>query len=246
MRIEATVFREYRGNLNLFGRSMKDNKIIQDDKGIREDVYDYINISRSKAVECVKTISGEILKKYPKIEWIGGEKRITVDRFWNLYPDMLEKHQRYIEEKTRKDESEYGPKQMKIKSDILSKTKIGPDELRDLIYELEDDFGYELKIMNSEVSDGIMTIVTNTDPVNTQKFNNRNIIPDGIYYLISVSSDAANRLNYSDSDKTDQYFRNNRRIRSRFDYLGRVSDVFSGIVVPYSIGGGFCFILRQK
>jgi len=242
-RIGATIFREYRGNLNLFGRSMKDNKIVQDDKGIREDVYDYINISRSKAVECVKTISDEILKKYPKID----RKRITPSHLSNLYDGLYQKHRRDLAEKRRKDESEYGPKQMKIKSDILSKTKIGPDELGDMIYELEDDFGYELKILNSEVSDGIMDIVTKTDnPVNVQKFNNRNCIPDGIYYLVSVSS--TDRLSDSDSDKTNQYFKNNRRIRSHFDYLGRASDVFKDFIVPYSIESekSFYFILRQK
>lgn len=226
-RIEVSMFIPYKGNLLLIGRDMKDNSIIQSDNGLKGDYYDYINISKSKAEGVINFIRSEINRNFPKLK----DKDITLNNVFDNYPNIKDNVNKELKLKRENDKSEYYKKQKDIRNNVISKSKNNLDEIMDMMYDLEDYDNLLPKIYISDVDDGIMTILSD-DGTNTSKFNTNGRLPDGVYYIVKLdfkNTELDKGIEYyvELSNKIQTYLSKNRRIRSKFDYIGKCYNIFA-------------------
>jgi hypothetical protein len=270
-RLSVTRFVPYRGDLLLVGRrSDKLGQTVVSDDGLNpDDHYSYINISQSKAKKIIEDILGQIEKDYPVLK---GRNNIHYTVYAAECPDLRSRYKKEFEEKKRSDEENYKRESERIKKEILDKSKVSDEDLRDMVYDLEDEHSFlDMKILKGivENKDGpfklIFTNLTREAPmapsppmVGSFYQSKRTRMEPGIYYVLKFDMIEGRFSLGGVSNEIEKYLKTNRRVSSRFEYVGKadpdlnpygysVSSVAPG--VSYDKVWMRCsltFILRQK
>jgi hypothetical protein len=270
-RLSVTRFVPYRGDLLLVGRrSDKLGQTVVSDDGLNpDDHYSYINISQSKAKKIIEDILGQIEKDYPVLK---GRNNIHYTVYAAECPDLRSRYKKEFEEKKRSDEENYKRESERIKKEILDKSKVSDEDLRDMVYDLEDEHSFlDMKILKGivENKDGpfklIFTNLTREAPmapsppmVGSFYQSKRTRMEPGIYYVLKFNMIEGRFSLGGVSNEIEKYLKTNRRVSSRFEYVGKadpdlnpygysVSSVAPG--VSYDKVWMRCsltFILRQK
>jgi hypothetical protein len=263
-RLSVTRFVPYRGDLLLVGRrSDKLGQTVVSDDGLNpDDHYSYINISQSKAKKIIEDILGQIEKDYPVLK---GRNNIHYTVYAAECPDLRSRYKKESEEKKRSDEENYKRESERIKKEILDKSKVSDEDLRDMVYDLEDEHSFlDMKILKGivENKDGpfklIFTNLTREPMVGSFYQSKRTRMEPGIYYVLKFDMIEGRFSLGGVSNEIEKYLKTNRRVSSRFEYVGKadpdlnpygysVSSVAPG--VSYDKVWMRCsltFILRQK
>jgi hypothetical protein len=227
-RLEVTRFEPYRGDLLLVGRRLSDNQSAVSDDGLNSrEHYSYINISQSKAKKIIEDMLGQIEKDYPVLK---GKKYINYSVYAAECPDLRSRYKKESEEKKRSDEENYKRESERIKKEILDKSKVSDEDLRDMVYDLEDEYSFlDMKILKGivENKDGpfnlIFTNLTREPMVGSFYQSKRTRMEPGIYYVLKFDMIEGRFSLGGVSNEIEKYLKTNRRVSSRFEYVGKAN-----------------------
>ena len=279
-RLSVTRFVPYRGDLLLVGRrSDKLGQTVVSDDGLNpDDHYSYINISQSKAKKIIEDILGQIEKDYPVLK---GRSNIHYTVYAAECPDLRSRYKKESEEKKRSDagdvrhlEEKYRMENDRIRKEILDKSRVSDEDLRDMVYDLEDEHSFlDMKIRKGivENKDGPFKVIF-TDLIGMRAYlvnarepmvgsfyqSKKTGMEPGIYYVLKFDMIEGRFSLGGVSNEIEKYLKTNRRVSSRFEYVGKadpdlnpyghsISSVAPG--VSYDKVWMRCsltFILRQK
>jgi hypothetical protein len=264
-RLSVTRFVPYRGDLLLVGRrSDKLGQTVVSDDGLNpDDHYSYINISQSKAKKIIEDILGQIEKDYPVLK---GRNNIHYTVYAAECPDLRSRYKKESEEKKRSDEENYKRESERIKKEILDKSKVSDEDLRDMVYDLEDEYSFlDMKILKGivENKDFPFKVIYNLLSSNQQMVGSfygikKSKMEPGIYYVLKFDMIEGGFSLGGVSNEIEKYLKTNRRVSSLFEYIGKadpdlkphhlsISSVAPG--VNYDKEWHRCsltFILKQK
>lgn len=137
----------------LFGRTMDKNMtLIINDNGIKEAVYNYINISQSQVDNLIKFFEKEYIKKYPQLKnnkYFNYQEIFKVDK--ELKDNLFKEHSKIRAEKERK----YNEMQSKYISLIDENAYYSEEDIKDHFIELSD-FINEKNLTDIAVKIGII------------------------------------------------------------------------------------------
>lgn len=213
-RIEASVFIPYKGNLPLFGRDMKTNDLIIDDNGIEDNVYDYINISQSDAINLMEFFKKEYINKYPEMKNEKVFNYMTIFKYdKELYKKIQQKDkdEREIYEKNRKERET-------IADSIIDKSSISTEDIEDLILELDDEMDFNVSISPAAYVDGRLYMKRKMGRAQiyfTYKCDGLN--SDSTYWVLYFNEHEDEKFDIS---KVQDFFSKSTRINKMFNIIG--------------------------
>jgi hypothetical protein len=263
-RLEVTRFEPYRGDLLLVGRRLSDNQSAVSDDGLNSgEHYSYINISQSKAKKIIEDMLGQIEKDYPVLK---GKKNINYSVYAAECPDLKSRYSKDVVSKKKTDEENYRRENERIKKEILDNGEVSDEDLRDMVYDLEDEYSFlDMKILKGivEKENGPFKVIYNLVSSNQQMVGDfygikKSRMVPGIYYVLKFDMIEGGFSLGGVSNEIEKYLKTNRRVSSLFEYIGKadpdlkphhlsISSVAPG--VNYDKEWHRCsltFILKQK
>jgi hypothetical protein len=188
-RIFVNTFIPYKGELPLFGREMGTNKTIVDESGIKEDVYDYLNISEGPVKKLINFFKSKFHEKYPQLRTSGNLSYLTVLPIDN---ELRESREKVHKEEREKEEKEFLKRKDEATKMLSDNIQYSSEEIEDYFIELIDE-GRKIDIIPIYVKDGIIYYQKNYSSLGITSVNQIKLdeideeLKDGnIYYAISI------------------------------------------------------------
>jgi hypothetical protein len=160
----------------LVGRDMKTNEVIYDENGIKEDVYDYINISQAQVDKLISFFKSEYIKKYPEMsvfKAFNSHRVLEIDQNLRNLLINRSKESRNKHEQNRKE------LENKFLEYVDVYAKFTQEDIQDYFIDLIDYL--QDTILNENPYIGIGTIIDNKFVYNCKKLNSTTL-KDGLFY----------------------------------------------------------------
>lgn len=220
-RIEATIYKPYKGDLKLFGRQINTNELIIDENGTSRDTYSYINISPKKINEIIKFFKSKFIEKYPTLHnhtQFSYSTLFSIDK--KLVSDLEEKRR----QKQEKDKADQIIFNKKILSIIEEKSILTIDDVEDIFLEKTDQLRCELIVKRGYFCDnGFFTHTVFDERDYCEKINTEYVVDDDlkklkkdkIYYILQFDENIGN----FDGVVIKDFIDNSTRVKGYFNLI---------------------------
>lgn len=122
---------------NIVGRDMKTNKLIFNENGINEEVYDYVNVSQGPIEKIINFFTKEYISKYPQLK---GSQHLNSMKIMEIDKKFSEEMNLFYKNKHEKSRKEHDEKHSKL-NDIIEKTSFyKEDDLMDYFLDIKEFF----------------------------------------------------------------------------------------------------------
>lgn len=252
--ISVEIFIPRRGTNPIFGRSRSDGKIIFNDKGITENIHEYINISQSIVDKALTFFRKEYVKKYPELG--KNIRHLNPNKILDIDKDLFDSRIKKIKDLRIANEIEYTKKKEYNLSYIEKNSKYTSEDIEDFFLDLSDSM-CNLKCVALGYYDGVDFNYTNhffTKYKSISSIDNKMLVDlidyeylkEGIYYIVMYNHPYIEMgLN---EDKIIKFLNDDKRIKNLFEVIstgygrGKEKNILSEVCNSTEYG----ILLRQK
>jgi len=145
-RLEVTKYNDYIGEVTIVGRNLSTGELIDDEKGVKDNTYSYVNIPSADAKHLIQSFISIFKSRYPSmVKYYGKKQMLELDS--SLKTREIERQNRRFA--IKKNERELSEKQANaILSPIIKSLTVTEDDIRDVLIDIED-YRKDINIIHS-------------------------------------------------------------------------------------------------